>query len=102
MPNEEERTRLAELRAGIDEVDNRIIDVLVERFKLTREIGILKRDAGFGPVDPKREHELYERVRSRAVANTIDPETVEAMYRALMTHVVVEHEAIARGETPHF
>lgn len=90
--------RLQELRHQIDEVDDRILDVLVERFEITRQVGIVKRDAGFGPVDRTREQEMYERIRSKASERGIDPDVVESLYRTLIGHVVVEHEAIARGE----
>ncbi len=100
MATEQERRRLVELRSAIDAIDDSIIDILVERFERTREIGLLKRDAGLGPVDPTREQALYDRVRSQAAVRGIDPDAVEALYRTLIAHVVVEHQAIARGEDP--
>ena len=100
MTTEQYRLRLVELRHEIDDVDDRILEVLVERFRLTREIGILKRDGGLGPTDPAREQQLYDRVRREATDRSIDPDVVESLYRALLSHVVVEHEAIARGEAP--
>lgn len=95
---DDSRAKLQELRHAIDDVDDRILDVLVERFEITRQVGIVKRDAGFDPVDRTREQELYDRIRLKAEERGIDPDVVESLYRTLIGHVVIEHEAIARGE----
>ncbi len=98
MDETEGRKRLSELRHDIDDVDDRILDVLVERFEITRQVGMVKRDAGLSPVDNSREQELYERVRAKATERGIDPDVVEALYRTLIAHVVVEHKAIADNQ----
>ena len=99
MVNEAEgKARLLQLRQQIDDVDDRILDVLVERFAITRQVGLVKRDAGLSPVDNSREGELYARIRDKANERGIDGDVVADVYRALIAHVVVEHKAIAAGE----
>src|SRR4051812_41952263 len=94
MEESEARNLLSKLRAQIDDVDERLVAVLADRFTLTRQVGAVKRDAGLSPVDAAREQDLYRRVRSRASEHGIDPDLVEALYRTLIGHVVVEHSAL--------
>lgn len=89
--------RLAELRERIDEIDSRIIDLLAERFAVTRSVGIAKRDAGLPPVDEEREEQMYRRFRARATEHGLEPDLVESIYRVVIGRVIAEHRSLAEG-----
>lgn len=91
---EDAQAKLLELRAQIDATDDKLLDMLVERFKITRQVGEMKRDAGLPPADPNREAQMYERLRSHASDRGLDPDTIEDVYRALLSHVVRQHQSL--------
>ncbi len=75
---------LETLRKRIDEIDNRLVELMNERARCAVEIGKLKLQAG--PADvyaPEREREVLERVLA-ANAGPLPEETVLAVWRELM------------------
>jgi chorismate mutase/prephenate dehydratase len=57
---------LAKLRARIDEVDDRILELLDDRATATAEIGRIKADDSASPFVPGRELEIYDRLERRS------------------------------------
>jgi chorismate mutase/prephenate dehydratase len=53
---------IKDLRARIDDLDERIVELLKERVGLSRQIGEKKERLGIGVVDPTREQEVYDRL----------------------------------------
>jgi len=51
-----------ELRAGIDEIDCRVVELLNDRAKLALQIRALKPAAKLGLYDPKREEEIFAKL----------------------------------------
>jgi len=56
--------RIAELRAQIDDIDEKIVRLLNERAYQALAIRDLKPEAQLGLYDPKREEEIFERLAS--------------------------------------
>lgn len=59
-------TELAQLREQIDQIDDRILELLAERIRVVLRIGELKRRAGIPVYDADRERAIYERLCRRA------------------------------------
>ena len=53
------------LRNKIDHLDNQILDFLVQRFSISREIGEIKSSSGIEIRDPDREKEIIERLANK-------------------------------------
>lgn len=87
---------LARLRASIDNLDNALVCLLAERFKITKAVGVLKATQGLPPADPAREVEQIERLRRLAEDADLDPEFAEKFLSFIVTEVVRHHEQIAR------
>ena len=87
---------LARLRASIDNLDNALVCLLAERFKVTQAVGLLKARQGLPPADPSREEEQIARLRRLAHDAELDPEFAEKFLTFIVTEVVRHHEQIAR------
>lgn len=55
MTSVPEHARLAELRAVLRDIDDQIIDLVAERFKIVKGIGDVKKHAGIGIHDELQE-----------------------------------------------
>ena len=87
---------LDDMRKSIDNIDNAIVAMFSERFKVTERVGYYKAEKGLPPKDPHREAEQFKRVRELAGQYGLDPEFAEAYLSAVIARVVANHEAIAR------
>ncbi len=87
---------LARLRASIDNMDDVVIRVLAERFKITQQVGELKARKGLPASDPKREVEQIARLRRIADDAGLDPEFAEQLLGFIVREVVRNHEVIAQ------
>ena len=53
------------LRDKIDSLDDQMLDLLVQRFSVSREIGKIKASGGINVGDPNREHEIIDRLAEK-------------------------------------
>lgn len=86
---------LERLRGSIDNLDAAIICLLAERFKITKQVGLLKKDRGLAPADPEREDQQIARLRELAEAANLDPAFAEKWLAFIVAEVVGHHRAIA-------
>lgn len=73
-------------RARIDDLDDRLVDLLVERIGIIREVGLLKHRENIPAVLQDRVDEVRERAAARAAAKGIDPELVRRLYTQLIQY----------------
>ena len=76
---------LAAIRADIDEVNRRLVDLISERGRLAREAGALKRLESAPPVDEERERAMVDGVL-RLNPGPFSDDALEAMFRAILVH----------------
>jgi chorismate mutase len=72
------------LREKIDAVDDQILRDLVQRVKLCRAIGELKKQQGKPVHDISRETEVFRRVKDHALLLKLDPIMAERIYREIV------------------
>ena len=53
---------IKKLRSKIDDLDDRMLDILIQRFKAVKEIGLLKSISTIDIYHPNREKEIIERL----------------------------------------
>lgn len=87
---------LATMRASIDNLDQALVCLLAERFKITQAVGVLKARHSLPPADPEREAEQIARLRTIAHDSGLDPEFAEKVLGFIVREVVRHHEQIAR------
>jgi len=85
---------LESLRAEVDEVDARIVDLLALRFRITSEIGRLKAAQSLEPVDREREARQEARFREMAQRNGLNPDLVVNLFRGIIDEVVSNHRKV--------
>jgi chorismate mutase len=87
---------LMEIRDSIDSIDAAIIHMLAERFRCTREVGLLKAEHHLPPADPAREAQQIVRLRQLASAAKLDPDFAEKFHAFVVSEVIRHHEAVPR------
>ena len=76
-------------RARIDALDDQIVDLLVERFAVVREVGEIKKTQGIEVVQSTRADEVKNRVAARADAAGLDGNLLRAIYTLMIDHAHV-------------
>jgi chorismate mutase len=87
--------QLASLRASIDNVDAALIFLLAERFRCTKQVGVLKARHGMPASDPSREEQQIARLRRLALDADLDPEFAEKWFNFVVAEVIRHHTAAA-------
>jgi 4-amino-4-deoxychorismate mutase len=85
-------------RARIDAIDDQIIDLLVARLGIIREVGVLKAREGIPATLPDRVVEVRERAAQRAAGKGADPELVRQLYTILIDYSCALEEDIKSGK----
>jgi chorismate mutase len=75
---------LAVLREKVDAVDDQILRDILQRVKICRAIGELKKQKGKPVHDISRETEVLNRVKERALLLKLDPILTERIYREIV------------------
>lgn len=78
--------RIEALRAEVDEVDDRLLELFVRRARLARAIGEEKRAAALALVDPRREEEILSRQADKAGDATapLDERALRRLWAAVL------------------
>ncbi|MCM1150783.1 MAG: bifunctional 3-deoxy-7-phosphoheptulonate synthase/chorismate mutase type II [Alistipes sp.] len=71
------------LRERIDELDDRLLEVLSERMRVACEIGRYKKEHGMQVLQPRRYEELLTRRTAQAVEQGMDPEFMRSILRLI-------------------
>jgi chorismate mutase-like protein len=74
---------LEELRRSIDEVDRKILELMVERARLVLAVGDYKRTRQMPVHDPERERRVLERLGSLATS-PLDGESVQRVFQRII------------------
>jgi chorismate mutase len=90
------QAELDRLRHSIDNIDAALVQMLAERFKLTRAIGEFKAQHSLPPADPGREKRQIERLRALSVEARLDPAIADKYLEFVISEVLRHHDAIAR------
>ena len=84
MADEGAQRDLDSIRKEIDDIDQRLIELLRDRASLAQAIGKLKGSDGKPFFTPERERQIYERLRNEDVA-PMRPEQVVAIFREVIS-----------------
>lgn len=91
-------TKIDELRKKIDEIDQKIIGLLAERFKYTEEVGIYKAKNHLNAQDANREFQQFQRIIQLSDRNGLNPEYSSEIYRRIIDIVISRHQELEAME----
>lgn len=95
MTENEIKAQLSSYRQSIDNIDAALVHILAERFRCTKEVGVLKAKYKLPPADPAREEYQIERLRHLAKDANLDPDFAEKFLNFVIKEVIRHHEQIA-------
>ena len=76
--------KIKDLRSKINEIDKKLLDLIIERLQVVREIGREKSKKGIGIIDKNREQEIFKKLIGQAEKQEIDPEIIRKIWKMLM------------------
>ena len=85
-------------RNRMDEIDDRLMELLVRRMAISREIGALKREKGLTVFQPFRYNETIERYTKYCSDGKIDVEAVKSVFEAIHTESIRQQLRIMNDE----
>lgn len=83
---------LDDLRAGLSDVDRKIVELIAERQRMVSEIGRQKQSSGAATRDFAREKDVIDMGRNQALALGVDADLVEAVLSALIESSLASQE----------
>jgi chorismate mutase len=99
MPTSTSPTTVHEARTRIDEINERVVELLAERQAVVDALCEMKAEEGRTVRDPEREAELLAHVRSVADEAGLPPDLVEALFEEILAHSV-ERQRRQRADEP--
>ncbi len=97
MTDQDPMQTLLSLRASIDNIDAALVYMLAERFRRTKQVGILKAEHSMPASDTTREEQQVARLRALAEQADLDPEFAEKWFNFVVAEVIRHHSAAADG-----
>ena len=73
------KEKIIELRQIIDSLDDQMLDLLVQRFAVSIEIGEIKASSGINIGDPNREQEIINRLANK-LEGKLDRDDIAAIF----------------------
>ena len=73
------KEKIESLRNYINELDDRMLDLLVRRFAVSREIGEIKASSGLNIGNPNREQEIIDRLTEK-LEGKLNREDISAIF----------------------
>lgn len=83
---------MADIRAEIDRIDGRLVALLAERAGYIDRAAEIKPSLGLPARIDDRVEEVVDKVRIRAMAEALDPDLAEALWRRLIDWSIAREE----------
>lgn len=91
---------LEDMRKSIDNIDNAIVAMFAERFKVTDRVGEYKAQNGLAPKDESREAIQFTRISELAEQYGLDASFARTQLESVIERVVKRHaENAARNQS---
>ncbi|MGQ0527671.1 MAG: chorismate mutase [Alphaproteobacteria bacterium] len=81
-------------RARIDELDQKILELLAQRYEVIEEVGHLKAREGIASTLPGRVDEVRENAARMAAEKNLDEDFIRTLYAQLIDHSCALEEQI--------
>lgn len=94
MESESVPAELLSVREKIDQIDQRIIELLAHRFELTHQVGQLKASHALEAIDSAREKEKLADIQALCQQYDLNPGLVSELFTRIMEEVVRNHNRL--------
>ena len=84
-------------RSRLDEIDDKLMELLVKRMAISREIGAVKREKGLTVFQPFRYNETIERYTRYCADSKIDIEAVKSIFEAVHSESIRQQLHVVNG-----
>ena len=78
--------RLNEIRRKIDEIDNKILELIAQRNSLAKDIAEIKSQLGISIEDKEREKYKYDKIRKLCKEHNVDENIGKTIFEILIEH----------------
>ena len=85
-------TDLNDIRVQIDEVDNKLLELLAKRLELVRKVGQYKKEHNLPIKDPAREEQILESLYEKGIQFKLPKEFIKKIWRSLFEQAYKEEE----------
>jgi len=89
---------LKDSRAKIDAIDEQLVTLLVERFKIVHDVGLIKASKNIPVVQSERAEAVKNRVAAMADAKGLDGTLLRAIYTLIIDHAHTLENTVADQE----
>ncbi len=79
---------LEDLRKEIDEIDHEILQILVKRVDVVKQIGELKNEQNIPVIDEQRREKLLQSITERAKVFHLSEDFVKKLFKEIHDHAV--------------
>lgn len=86
--------QLSTFRKEIDQLDEALVEILAKRFRVTHQVGHLKKTMMLPPVDSQREEQQARRIRELASKAGLREDFAIKILRVIIDEVVNDHKRI--------
>jgi chorismate mutase len=85
---------LTAMRADIDVIDSQIIDLLGQRFELTKKVGVYKADHALPAGDVQREQDQFSNYKKLAELQGVSEVLVSDIFKSIIEEVKIRHKRL--------
>ena len=85
---------LLKVRAKIDQLDRKLVELLAIRFALTQKVGLIKANKELEAFDADREAQKLAELRSLCEEHHLNPELITKLFTSIMEEVVCNHRRL--------
>lgn len=89
---------LLSARAAIDDIDTQIVGLLAQRFAITRQVGLHKKEQQLPLIDAAREARQMAHIAELARTAGLNPNLAQAILRLVIDETVRNHQRIQGDE----
>lgn len=76
--------KISNLRKSIDAIDDKLLELIISRADLVKEIGNLKNQSKMPVVDTERESEIFKKIMSKAKESGLDQSAIKKIWQSLI------------------
>ncbi len=95
---ESDNADFSSYRSRLDEIDDKLMELLVKRMAVSREIGTIKREKGLTVFQPFRYNKTIERYTKYCKDGKIDIEAVKSIFEAVHSESVRQQLRVVNGD----